>query len=179
MSGESRKKVSAMRFPLSLSSIIVALVAAAGLSLAACTGATTGAGAASESPAGLETAPLTVTMGARVHRFTVEVARSESEQARGLMQRASLAPDRGMIFPFPAPKFASFWMKDTLIPLDILFVRADGTIDRIAENTVPLSEEPINSGGEVAMVLELAGGTAARLGIDESATVSWVNRPRG
>lgn len=89
------------------------------------------------------------------------------------MMRTSLAPDRGMIFPFNPPKFASFWMKDTLIPLDLFFIRADGSIDHIAENAIPESLEPIVSGGEVAAVLELAGGTAARLGIDESATVRW------
>ena len=91
------------------------------------------------------------------------------------MQRTELAPDKGMIFPFDTPKFAAFWMRNTLIPLDMIFVRADGTIDRIAENTVPHDETPVASGGEVSAVLELAGGSAARLGIDESATVRWGN----
>ena len=89
------------------------------------------------------------------------------------MHRTSLAPDRGMLFPFARPKFASFWMKNTFIPLDIIFIRSDGSIDRIAENTIPESPEPVVSGGEVAAVLELAGGTAARLGIDESAIIRW------
>lgn len=122
---------------------------------------------------GLRLVPLTIAQGSQTHRFMVEVAATPSEQQRGLMMRTSLAPDRGMIFPFDPPKFASFWMKDTLIPLDLFFIRTDGTIDRIAENTVPESLEPVVSGGEVAAVLELAGGTAARLGIDESATVRW------
>ncbi|MEQ1725989.1 MAG: DUF192 domain-containing protein [Sphingopyxis sp.] len=126
---------------------------------------------------GLETVPLTIISGARTHNFTVEVARSEEEQARGLMYRTALGPDAGMVFPFSPPRFASFWMKNTLIPLDMLFVRADGTIDRIAENTVPESLEPVGSGGEVIAVLELAGGTAARLGIDESAVVRWQGDP--
>ena len=64
-------------------------------------------------------------------------------------------------------------MQDTLIPLDMFFVRADGSIDRIAENTIPQSLEPVTSGGEVSAVLELAGGTAARLNIDETAKVTW------
>ena len=64
-----------------------------------------------------------------------------------------------------------------LIPLDMIFIKADGSIDRIAENAVPQSEEPIASGGEVVAVLELAGGSAARLGIDESAHVSWTGGP--
>ena len=105
--------------------------------------------------------------------FRVEVARSADEQAQGLMFRTSLPADGGMLFPFPKPKIASFWMKNTLIPLDMIFVRADGSIDRIAENTIPESLEPVVSGGDVAAVLELAGGTAARLGLDESARVTW------
>jgi uncharacterized protein len=116
---------------------------------------------------------VTVRQGTQTHRFTVEVARTSAEQAQGLMHRTSLAPDRGMLFPFAKPKYASFWMKNTFIPLDIIFIRADGSIDRIAENTIPESLEPVVSGGEVAAVLEVAGGTAARLGIDESARVSW------
>lgn len=124
----------------------------------------------------LETVPLTITQGNVVHRFTVEVAATAEQQARGLMFRTELAADRGMIFPFPQPKFASFWMRDTLIPLDLFFVRADGSIDRIAENAVPQDETPIASGGEVSAVLELAGGSAARLGIDESAIIRWGER---
>lgn len=151
------------------------LVAAPMIALSACNGAGAGAGARDGAVAesGLAVVPLTITMGDAVHRFSVEVARSPEEQARGLMFRAELAADRGMVFPFDTPRFASFWMKDTLIPLDMIFVRADGTIDRIAENTVPHSLQPVASGGEVGAVLELAGGTAARLGIDESAVVRW------
>lgn len=116
---------------------------------------------------------VTIQQGSMAHRFTVEVARTPEEQARGLMYRTSLAPDRGMLFPFARPKFASFWMKNTFIPLDIIFIRSDGGVDRIAENTIPESLEPVVSGGEVTAVLELAGGTAARLGIDESAIIRW------
>jgi uncharacterized membrane protein (UPF0127 family) len=150
--------------------LLALLLAATAVSLGGCSG-NAADGPVAES--GLRLVPLTITQGQQSHRFTVEVAATPSEQQRGLMMRTSLAPDRGMIFPFDPPKFASFWMKDTLIPLDLFFIRADGTIDRIAENTVPESLEPVVSGGEVAAVLELAGGTAARLGIDESATVRW------
>ena len=146
------------------------LFAASAATLGGCSG-TASDGPVAES--GLALVPLTITQGTRTHRFTVEVAATPSEQERGLMMRTSLAPDRGMIFPFNPPKFASFWMKDTLIPLDLFFIRADGSIDHSAENAAPESLEPIVSGGEVAAVLELAGGTAARLGIDESAKVSW------
>ena len=119
------------------------------------------------------TVPLTIAAADGTHRFRVEVARTAEEQAQGLMFRTGLPADGGMLFPFEKPRIASFWMKNTLIPLDMIFVRADGSIDRIAENTIPQSLEPVVSGGEVAAVLELAGGTATRLGIDETAKVTW------
>ena len=81
------------------------------------------------------------------------------------MNRQSLAPDRGMIFPFEPPQAGGFWMKNTLIPLDMIFVRADGSIANIEANTVPLSLEPVLSDEPVAAVLEIAGGRSAELGI--------------
>lgn len=156
---------------------VIATFGALALGLAACSslsGASTGEeSSASGAQTGLERVPLTITQGDRVHRFVVEVAATEQQQARGMMFRTSMDPMTGMIFPLNPPRFASFWMRNTLIPLDMLFIRADGTIDRIAENTVPESDEPIGSGGEVIAVLELAGGTSARLGITESAVVRW------
>jgi len=125
------------------------------------------------SPAGLDLVPLTIKSGARTHMFTVEMARSSQEQAQGLMFRTELAPDVGMLFPFPTPKPASFWMKNTVIPLDLLFVRADGTVESIAANAVPYSLDPISSGEPVAAVLEIAGGRAAELGIKPGDTVIW------
>ena len=91
----------------------------------------------------------------------------------GLMYRNALAPDRGMIFPFDPPRQASFWMRNTLIPLDMIFIRTDGTIANIAANTVPFSEEPVLSEGDVAAVLEIAGGRSAELGIRAGDKVSW------
>ncbi len=125
------------------------------------------------SPAGLEQAPVTIRSGQREHRFTAEIASSPQEQAQGLMHRQSLAPDRGMLFPYEAPQPASFWMKNTLIPLDIIFIRADGTIARLAAQTVPLSLEIVPSLEPVSAVLEIAGGRAAELGIKEGDRVSW------
>ena len=122
------------------------------------------------------TIPLTITSKGQAHNFNVEVARTDAEQDRGLMFRTSLPADGGMIFPFAKPRIGSFWMKNTLIPLDMFFIRADGSIDRIAENTIPESLEPVVSGGEVSAVLELAGGTAARLGIDETAKITWKDK---
>ncbi len=156
--------------------LMAAIVCA--LALGGCNNQAVGDGGASATAQPILTeVPLTITQGTTVHRFTVEVAQTTEEQARGLMFRTELAPDRGMVFPFEFPRTASFWMRNTLIPLDMLFVRADGTIDRIAENTVPQDETPVASGGEVSAVLELAGGTTARLAIDESAVVRWTNRP--
>lgn len=117
-------------------------------------------------------AALTVT-GQRVSRFCVEVARTDAEQAQGLMFRKALAPNAGMIFPMDPPRFASFWMKNTLIPLDIIFIRADGRIARIAARTTPHSLAPVTSGEPVAAVFEIAGGRAAQLGISAGDRVTW------
>ena len=124
----------------------------------------------------LDVIPLTIASGDRTHAFRVEVARSGEEQARGLMFRRSLAPDRGMLFPFWPPRPASFWMKNTLIPLDMIFIRADGTIARIAANTVPHSLESVGVSEPVAAVLEIAGGRSAQLGIREGDRVTWTDR---
>lgn len=142
--------------------------------LAACQPAQSPAATVEQSPAGLDQVSLTVTTAAgRTHRFTVEVARTPEEQARGLMHRQSLAPDRGMIFPYDPPQITSFWMKNTLIPLDIIFIAPGGRILRIEANTVPFSLEPVVSGDPVEAVLELAGGRSAELGIAAGDTVSW------
>ena len=125
------------------------------------------------SAAGLEQIPLTISSRGRNHRFVVEVAATPEEQAYGLMNRSSLAPDRGMIFPMDPPRDARFWMKNTLIPLDIIFIRPDGTIANIAANTVPMSLDPVPSEGPVKAVLEIAGGRAAELGIAPGDTVNW------
>ena len=125
------------------------------------------------SEAGLPVVPLTIRADGKSHLFRVEVAATPQEQARGLMFRQALAPDAGMIFPFPEPRVASFWMKNTLIPLDMVFIRADGTISRIAANTVPHSLAQVSSYEPVAAVLELAGGRAAELGIEAGDRVSW------
>jgi hypothetical protein len=125
------------------------------------------------SAAGLEQVPLTIRSASGAHRFTVEVAHTPEEQANGLMHRQSLASDRGMIFPYEPPQDVAFWMKNTLIPLDMIFIRADGTIARIAANTVPLSLDPVPSLEPVSAVLEIAGGRAAELGIREGDRVDW------
>ncbi len=97
--------------------------------------------------------------------FSVEVVRKEGERNRGLMFRHEMAADRGMLFDYDPPQEIAFWMKNTFIPLDIIFVGADGRIIRIAENTTPLSLERLPSGGAVRGVLEINGGLSAKLGI--------------
>jgi hypothetical protein len=100
-----------------------------------------------------------------VHAFQVEMAITPEEKERGLMFRRELPEGQGMLFDFQFDQPVAFWMKNTYIPLDMLFIRADGRIARIAENTEPLSERNIPSGAPVRAVLEVIGGTAKKLGI--------------
>jgi uncharacterized membrane protein (UPF0127 family) len=100
------------------------------------------------------------------HGFLVELAVTPEETSRGLMFRRELPDGRGMLFDFKTEQELGFWMKNTYIPLDMIFIRADGTIRRIAANTEPLSERTVPSGGPARFVLEVMGGTARRLGIE-------------
>ena len=100
-----------------------------------------------------------------VNAFAVEMALTPEEQARGLMFRQSMPERQGMLFDFKREQELSFWMKNTLISLDMIFIRADGRILRIAENTEPLSERLVPSGGPARAVLEVISGTARKLGI--------------
>ena len=111
----------------------------------------------------LATEGLEIITATGPHRFAVEVADTSATRERGLMFRRRLGANRGMLFAFGAPQKVSFWMKNTLIPLDMLFV-ADGTIVSIARNAAPLSETPIPSGAPVTDVVELRGGRAAEIG---------------
>ena len=112
----------------------------------------------------LETLTI-VTQGGQRHAFQVEVARNDADRAQGLMFRRSMAPEHGMLFDFAKVAPVSMWMQNTYLSLDMLFVRPDGTVARIAANTEPLSTRTIPSGEPVLAVLELNAGTAARLGI--------------
>ncbi|WP_051504363.1 DUF192 domain-containing protein [Sphingomonas jaspsi] len=143
------------------------------MTTAACSAAPGSSASLGQSPAGLEQVPLTIVSSGKTHRFTVEVAASPQEQQTGLMYRQEMARDHGMIFPFDEVRIASFWMKNTYIPLDLIFVRKDGSIANIAENAVPMSLEPIYSDGDVAAVLEINGGESAELGIKAGDKVSW------
>jgi len=114
-------------------------------------------------PAGKQTVEIASKSG--VHVFSVEIADNDAERARGLMYRKEMPEGQGMLFDFHREQEVSFWMQNTYIPLDMVFIRADGRILRIAENTEPLSTKLIPSGGPVRAVLEVIGGTTRKLGI--------------
>jgi uncharacterized membrane protein (UPF0127 family) len=108
---------------------------------------------------------LAIDTAAGEARFDVEVAADWRSQEYGLMNRKSLPRNSGMIFDFGTPSMTSFWMKNTLIPLDMIFIRSDGTISSIAPDAVPMSLDSIKSVEPVRAVLEINGGEAAKLGI--------------
>ena len=158
---------------------------AGGAALVACSPQTQ-AGAASEptesapAPAasvhpvsGLAVIPLTVTSGDERIAFSVEVADTPEAQARGLMFRTDLGDNEGMIFPYDGTHAQSFWMKNTPLPLDIIYIGPDRRISNIAAETEPYSLDPVYSVGPVLGVLELRGGRAAELGIEPGDLVEW------
>ncbi len=110
-------------------------------------------------------ATLEIVSKTGVHAFAVELASNDAERSRGLMFRKQLPEGRGMLFDFEHDQPVSFWMHNTYISLDMIFIGGDGRIVRIAENTEPLSDRLIPSGGPVRAVLEVIGGTARKLGI--------------
>jgi uncharacterized membrane protein (UPF0127 family) len=122
---------------------------------------------------GLDVIPLTVTTARGPHTFRVEVARSPQEQAQGLMFRTAMAPDEGMLFPYDAPHLLSFWMKNTVLSLDLVFIDEQRRIINVAENAVPYSEQSIVSDAPGIAVLELNGGRARELGIVAGNKVDW------
>ena len=136
-----------MRFYRSIAAIILGLLLAGGPAR----------------PAGQQTVEIATKSG--VHIFAVELADNDAEREKGLMFRKELPEGRGMLFDFHRDQEVSFWMQNTYLPLDMIFIRGDGRILRIAENTEPLSTRLIPSGGPVRAVLEVIAGTARKLGI--------------
>ncbi|WPZ33064.1 DUF192 domain-containing protein [Thalassobaculum sp. OXR-137] len=120
-----------------------------------------------------ELVPLTITTekGA-AHSFQVEIAQTADERAQGLMYRTELGEDRGMLFLFPRRERIAMWMRNTEIPLDMLFIADDGRVTQIHERAVPHSEAIISSRRRVRYVLELPGGTSERLGLAPGALVT-------
>ena len=119
----------------------------------------------------LPTSPLVIQSGEAVHHFTVELAATDTQRTIGLMHRNYLAPDRGMLFDFQTEQPEQFWMRNTFIPLDMVFIRASGRIIFIVQNTTPHSDKPVGPSQPVQAVLELPGGTAERLGLKAGDTV--------
>ena len=113
--------------------------------------------------AGIET--LTIVSGGASHEFQVEIARNEAQRAQGLMYRRFMPADRGMLFEFQAFEPVAFWMKNTYIPLDMIFIDREGRVTRIVANAEPLSETALPSGAPCIAVLELNGGVAAKIGL--------------
>src|SRR5271165_2009474 len=120
---------------------------------------------AAQPPRAATTGTLEIASKTGVHSFSVEVVATDAEREKGLMYRRELPEGRGMLFDFQNEQPVAFWMKNTYIPLDMIFIRKDGRILRIAENTEPLSERLVPSGGPILAVLEVIGGTARKLGI--------------
>lgn len=132
----------------------------------ACRAETPPAAAAAPPVNAVVTEPLTIDTIRGSVAFKVEIADSDAEREQGLMYRTTLAPDAGMLFIWNRAAPRAFWMKNTYIPLDILYIGANGRIISIAANAQPFDETPIPSRGDAKAVLELAGGRAAELGID-------------
>jgi uncharacterized protein len=147
---------------MGLRALLVVLLV--GLGSGAWTGAWTGR-AAAQAPVAFGHGELDIQSASGSHHFNIELATAMEQQVQGLMFRRSLAPDAGMLFLYTDDRDIQMWMKNTLIPLDMIFMRADGTILNIAERTVPQSLATISSAGPARAVLEVNGGTAARLGI--------------
>lgn len=129
--------------------------------LALLAGATTPAPAQEAFPKG----ELTIQSGSKTHKFTVEIAHTRDQRAQGLMWRRKVPRKTGMLFLHPSDKILQMWMKNTLVPLDMLFIDRSGTIVQIKERTVPHSTAVISSRQKARAVLELAGGTVSRLGV--------------
>ncbi len=110
-------------------------------------------------------APLSILSAGKTHHFTVEIAMNRAQRAQGLMWRRSLKPDRGMLFVYQSERIIQMWMKNTLIPLDILFIDREGSIVHIKERAVPRSLRVISSSQRARGVLELRGGMVSRLGL--------------
>jgi uncharacterized membrane protein (UPF0127 family) len=115
--------------------------------------------------AGLPRSEIQVITQSGTHHFQVWIAADDRSRERGLMFVRKLSPDQGMLFLFERPQFAAFWMKNTYLSLDLVFIRADGVVVNVAENARPLTLDPIPSAGPVKAVLELLAGTSARIGL--------------
>ena len=120
---------------------------------------------------------LEIQTDSKLLEFDIEIADDPGERSQGLMFREELPDGTGMLFIYPSPRIASFWMKNTLISLDMLFIDAEGKIVTIARKTTPLSLTPVSSGSPVTTVFEIFGGQSDALGIAVGDTVEWSETP--
>lgn len=124
--------------------------------------------------AGLKVIPLSLrTANGKVHAYKVEVAATPDQQAHGMMFRTTVPPKTGMLFPLSPPRNAAFWMRNTFVPLDLIFIGSDRRVRNIIADAVPKSEAMLPSVGPVVAVLELAGGEAQRIGLAPGDRVDW------
>ncbi|WP_353227722.1 DUF192 domain-containing protein [Novosphingobium sp.] len=163
-----------------LAAAIAMLVGAGACSPVAATDAASGAPTATATTApklhpisGLAVIPLRVVTTKGEHLFQVEVAATPLAQERGLMWRTAMGADEGMIFPNDPPRRTAFWMRNTVIGLDIIYVGADHRVLNIVANAVPYDETPLPSAGAVSGVLELIAGRAAQIGLQPGDKVTW------
>jgi uncharacterized membrane protein (UPF0127 family) len=138
----------------------------ASLVVAACSGAT-----AAPPPLNWDRGTLTVETKTGVHEFDVEIADEPGERERGLMYRTAMAADAGMIFQYDRPQIINIWMKNTVLPLDIVYVNERGTVTKVAPDAVPYSLDLITSESPVVAAVEFNAGTAARIGLAPGDTV--------
>ncbi len=124
------------------------------------------------SAAGLEIIPVTVTTASGTHVIQTEVAATFEEKQRGMMFRTEMGADEGMIFPYDEPEMLGFWMRNTVLPLDIIFIDEDRTVINIADG-IPYNEESVYSDREAIAVLELIGGRSEELGIEAGDSIEW------
>ncbi|GFE66868.1 DUF192 domain-containing protein [Litoreibacter roseus] len=110
--------------------------------------------------------------------FSVEIADEPDERSLGLMNRPEMPQQAGMLFIYERPQSVSFWMRNTLIPLDMIFIDEDGQVQKVHENAVPLDETPIFGGADILAVLEINGGLASKLGIAEGTLVRHQDLPQ-
>ncbi len=137
-----------------------------------------GAQGAEDPPVTFDRAVISVETLRGIYRFHVEVARTSAQRSQGLMHRTELAADAGMLFLFPKDRHVGMWMKDTLIPLDMIFISRKGRVVDIAQQTRPLSLEVIRPAQPVRAVLEVPAGTVKRLGLQANDRVEWRLVPR-
>lgn len=128
----------------------------------------------------LRTTTLTITTNTGTHAFTVEMAETNEQKARGLMFRTTMAPDEGMLFDFRRDDIVTMWMQNTILPLDMIFISREGRVVSVAERTTPYSTDTISSRVPARAVLEVNAGTARRIGLrvgDVVRNVSFGNAP--